>query len=191
MNLFRHPGLIIALFWCAAMVLVPMVAAVGVGPGADQPPGQAPGGQGIGPVQGNGQNSITPGQGTHPEETGDQTGRPGLRAPDWGNMTTTGNGTIRAPPEGNMTAPPDMPEWDSGNATERQGFGNMTPPPLPPEGDTGNATCMNQTRHGPVAGNQSIPVPPLQENGQNLDEQLSAGTLIDELISWLRARTGT
>jgi len=199
MKLFRHPGLIIAVFWCAAMVLVPMVAAADqrLGQGMNQmAPGQPTGSGGsVNQMLGNGQNNAAPGQ---PGGIGNATAHPGPQDRGAGNMTAFGNLTMHTPPDGNMTAPPAIPDWNGDNSTamgnrtmHRPDFANMTPPSLPPDGNAGNATGMNQTWHGPVAGNQSLPVPPLQENGQNLDEQLSAGTLIDELISWLRARTGT
>jgi hypothetical protein len=194
MKLFRHPGLIIAIFWCAAMVLAPMVA----GQRMDQmAPGQASGpGGSVNQIPGNGQNNAAPGQ---PDGMGNATAPHDPQDRGSGNMTAFGNRTMHTPSDGNMTAPPDMPDWSGDNSTamgnmtmHRPDFANETAHPMPPDGNRDNSTAvLNQSWHGPAAGNHSLPVPPLQESGQSLDEQLSAGTIIDELISWLRARTGT
>jgi len=48
MQLFRHLGLMIAVFWCAAMAVAPIAAA-----GAGQDMNQAPGSPGMNPGQGN------------------------------------------------------------------------------------------------------------------------------------------
>jgi len=198
MKLFRHPGLIIAVFWCAAMVLAPMVAAATAGQGMNQmAQGQASGpGGSVNQMPGNGQNNAAPGQ---PDGMGNATERHGPQEGISGNLTAFGNRTMHASPDGNMTAPPDMPYGKGDNSTamgnmtmHRPDFGNETAPPIPPDWNGDNSTAVeNQSWHGPAAGNQSLPVPAPWENGQNLDEQLSAGTLIDELISWLRTRTGT
>ena len=186
MKIFRHPGLIVALVWVAAMVLAPIAAATVAGPGTDQLPGQPPAGQGMNQMQNTMQDTSSPAErGIPPGLAGNQTGHPGPQGRGFGNMTDDGNRTLYAPPAGNMTAPPADPSWDPSNTTTRQNFGNMTPPPMPPEG-AGNSTVLNQTWHGP-AGNQSVPIQP-QETGS--DQGSSQTSLVEEFLSWLRARTG-
>jgi|WetSurMetagenome_2_1015567.scaffolds.fasta_scaffold06997_5 hypothetical protein len=167
MKLFRHPGLLIALVWVAAMALTPIAAASGASRGTDQLPGQAPPDQGMNQAPGNGQEFATPGQGIPPGIAGNQSGHSGPQD----RLT------------GNMTAPPGIPGGDATNSTAPQEFGNMTPPPFPPEGNTSNAMALNRTLHGP-AGNQSATVPG-QGNGVNPGQQQSQNSLLDEFFSWL------
>jgi hypothetical protein len=179
MRLFRHPGLLIALVWVAAMALAPIAAASGAGQGTDQLPGQAPG---------NGQGGAAPGQGIQPGIAGNLSGHSGPQDRIRGNMTAM-NRTIHAPPSGNMTAPPGIPGWDTANSTAPQEFGNMTPPPFLPDGNTGNTTALNKTWHGHEE-NQSLPVQGLG-NGINQGQPESQNSLIDEFFTWLKARTGS
>jgi hypothetical protein len=81
MKIFRHLGLMIAVFWCAAMVIVPLAAAADAGYGNNMEMNQ-PGSPGINPEQaesgtnqlqqdpgqGNAQNTDGPGQGNIPEQ---------------------------------------------------------------------------------------------------------------------------
>jgi hypothetical protein len=187
MQLFRHTGVIIAVFWCAAMIVAPMAAAgqdmnqgsgpQGMNPGqGNQGNNQMQTGQGTG--SGNGQNIAGPGQGNGPQGMGR------------GNGTEFGNRSLFRPDDGNMTAPPD---WDTDNSTafnktERRGpwSGNMTGmnmtgrnmtgmnlTGMPPRGDwdPANMTAMNQTgRHG--NGNMTPPdQSQMQGNGNNQGPQ--------------------
>jgi hypothetical protein len=210
MKLFRHLGLMIAVFWCAAMAMAPMAAAAGAGQSSTQGnpqasglqsmnPGQAnPGGnqmqqdtgQGTGSTgsinqQGNGQDFAGPGQGNGPQE--------------FGMRNTTGfrNQTLFAP-DGNRTAPPDTPDWDPDNSTAMNataGHGprgnttsiNMTDIPPPVTRDPANMTSASQTWHGQNTGNMSMHAPPQPGNGTNQSQQQSSDTLIAELITWLKA----
>ena len=112
MKLFRHPALIIAIFWCAAMVLAPMVAAATAGQGMDQmAPNQASGpGGSVNQMPANGQNNAAPGQ---PDGMGNATARHGPQDRSSGNMTAFGNRTMHAPGNSNMTAPPVPPDWNA------------------------------------------------------------------------------
>jgi hypothetical protein len=172
MKIFRHLGLMIAVFWCAAMVMAPMAAAAGAGQVMNQGNNQMQPGQGNGPggavnQQGNNQNNAGPGQGSGPQEFGRR------------NMTGFGNQTMFGPDDGNMTAPPDMPDWADnstamnrtsghgfhGNMTGRNVTGiNMTDMPPPGEWNPANMTAMNQTGRGHGNGNMTPPAPQ-QQNG--------------------------
>ena len=88
MKIFRHPGLIVALVWVAAMVLAPIAAATGAGPGTDQLPGQPPAGQGMNQMQNTVQDTSSPAErGIPPGLAGNQTGHPGPQGRGFGNMT--------------------------------------------------------------------------------------------------------
>jgi len=204
MKLFRHLGLIIAVFWCAAMVVVPMAAAAGAGQGTNQ--GPAPG-QGMSAGQGNNQMQQGPGQsgsdnpvnqqgnGLNPATPG-QGSRPG----EFGNATMFRNGTIPATGTGNMTAPPGKPDWDPANMTAlnntaRHGHGsaNLTDIPPPMDWNPANSTGMNNTGwHGD--GNMTMPAPPVQgsvpaQDGQQTQDQVnSTGDLLAQFLEWLRTR---
>lgn len=195
MKLFRHLGLMIAVFWCAAMVLIPLAAAAdadnGTNQGMNQGTNQAPGSQDMDPGQvnqGNNQgnnrmqqgpgqaagsgNTITQGNNQNNAATG-QGNRPG----GFGNATALGNRTMHAPDNGNM-APPEKPAWDTANMTAMNstawhghGAGNMTdiPPPMG-GGDPTNTTAMNNTGwHGD--GNMTPHAPPAQGNTPGQGQQ--------------------
>lgn len=205
MQLFRHTGVIIAVFWCAAMIVAPMAAAgqdtnQGSVPHQGMNPGQ--GYQGNNQVQpgqetgsGNGQNHAGPGQGSRPQETG-----------RW-NTTGFGNHTPFAD-DGNLTVQPEKPDRNPDNATAfnttaRHGprGGNMTGmnrTDIPPPGDwdPSNMTAVNQTWHAPDDGNLTPPVPPRgdaadpghqegqnRQQAQNLD---SRDSIIAEILSWFK-----
>jgi hypothetical protein len=188
MKLFRHPGLMIAVFWCAAMVMAPMAAAAGSDQSMNQGNNQI--------QQGNGQNTAGPGQGNGPQRMGR------------GNATGFGNMTPFASGDGNMTAPPDKPDWGPDNSTAMNMTGwhgrqpgnmtgmNMTDIPPPMKWDSANMTAINHTWHSD--GNQTLPAPPQQQNGADHGQQMnqsqqqtqnrnnSGNSLIDELIAWLK-----
>jgi hypothetical protein len=213
MKLFRNPGLMIAVFWCAAMVIAPIAAAAGAGQSSGQGIDQPPGSQGINPGQvdqgnnlmqqgqgtgfGNDQNTAGPGQGNRP---------PGM---DKGNGTESGDRSFFAD-NGNMTPPPEMPSWDPANSTafnKTAGHGhragnmtgvNMTDIPPPVDRYPANMTAINQTPHGYGDENQTYASPPQQGSGDaggqqwNVNQQAqsqknSGKSLIDELIAWLKA----
>lgn len=162
MKLFRHLGLMIAIFWCAAMVVVPVAAAAGAGQDTNlgnnqmqHGPGQGPGPRNTTSQQGNDPNNAGPGQGTTPE--------------GFGNLNTSANRTLHAPGTGTMTAPPDKPDRDLVNMTlwnntARHGNsdGNLTDILPPTKWSTSNTTAMaNMTMHRAWSGHQSgEPVPP-------------------------------
>jgi hypothetical protein len=214
MQLFRHLGLMIAVFWCAAMVVAPITAA-----GAGQDMNQAPGSQGMNSgqgnlgyhqmqpgqagntmdMQGNGQNNAGPGQGNRSQ---------GL---DRGNMTEFGNHTRIAPDDGNLTAPPEKPDRDPDNSTALNKTGhhgpwdgnltgaNMTEIPPHMDWDPANMTAVNQTGHGHSDGNLTPPAQPHQQNGADGGRQgnenqqqvqtqtISSDSLMAELVDWLKA----
>jgi hypothetical protein len=213
MKIFRHPGLIIAVFWCAAMVVAPMAAASGAG--QDTNNGQ----QGMGPWQagpGNNQMQQDPGQDGNTNTFGQQgngrnstgpghSGRP--EGMGRGNMTGFMNMT-------NMT-PPEKPDWDPDNATAMNmtgmhghepgnmtGFNmtvaNVTDIPPPGNWDPATMTAANQSWHG--HGDRNMTAPPGQQNTDNQGPQAnqnrqqnannnnnSDDSLITELMSWLKA----
>jgi len=169
MKIFRHICLVLAVAWCAAMILAPLTSAAGTDRGAIQGndqirmgnlqagPGnnQAPGNQGMtgrpgnaNQKQDNNQNAAGPGQGNRPGGFGNMTAGTGSPGEGPGNMAGFGNRTMHAPGAGNMTAPQERAAWDTNNATamggmnvKRPGFGNETAP-SPPAWDAGNSTAM-------------------------------------------------
>ena len=74
MILFRHLGLMIAFFWCAAMVLVPLVVAADAGyatnQGMNQGTNPAPGSGNTTSQQEKTQNNSAPGQENRPQDMG-------------------------------------------------------------------------------------------------------------------------
>jgi hypothetical protein len=194
MKLFRHLGLMIAVFWCAVMVLVPLAAAAdtgyGINQGMNQGTNQAPGLQNMDPgqvnqgnYQGNTQVQQGPGPATGSGNTMNQgnnqnnaaTGQ-GNRPVGFGNATAPGNRTMHAPENGNMTQP-EKPAWDAANLTmmnstgwHGHGAGNMTEILLTPGGDPTNTTAMNSTAwHGD--GNMTPHAPPAQGNTPGQGQQ--------------------
>jgi hypothetical protein len=207
MKLFRLLGLMIAVFWCAAMVLVPVAAAAEAGQGTNQGNnqmqpglGQSMGSEGNTHQQGNGQNPAASGMGDPPG--------------GFGNLNTSANRTLHAPGTGTRTAPPDLPgfgnmtikpvppDWIADNSTRmdtmtmhRPWSGNQTGEPLPPHGNADNSTASNQTWHGYGNGNLTMPAPSGQGNmpGQGQQDQQSVqeqmndtNDLIVQLIAWLK-----
>ena len=179
MKIFRLLGLMIAISWCAAMVLTPLTAVAGKGQGVNQGVDQAQSGTiqanqennqqgqslGTGPgpggnmdLQDSGQNTTRPGQGNRPGMFGNATADAGQQGRGPGNGAMYGNRTMNGPGAGNMTAPPGMPGWNADNATAMgnmtrqhgQEFGNGTAPALPPDWNANNATAM--TGHEPGFG---------------------------------------
>jgi hypothetical protein len=199
MKLFRHLGLMIAVFWCAVMVLVPLAASAdtgyGTNQGMNQGTNQAPGSQDIGPgqvdqgntqgnTQGNNQMQQGPGQATGTgntmvrQEGNNQnnaaTGQ-GNRPGGFGNATALGNRTMHAPESGTMT--PEKPAGDTANMTAMNstiwhghGAGNMTDIQPPMGGNPTNTTAMNSTPwHGD--GNMTPHAPPAQGNIRGQGQQ--------------------
>ncbi|OPX64405.1 MULTISPECIES: hypothetical protein [unclassified Methanoregula] len=173
MQLFRHLGLMIAVFWCAAMVVAPMAAAAGAGQDTNHAPqnmgpGQSGSGQGFNGnglfQQGDRAGNAGPGQGGRPQ---------GM---DRGNMTGFMNRTNMALPE--------KPDRDPDNATAMNMTGwhgprgnmtgmnvtNMTPPDQPPRQGSGNGQGW-QGSGQPQAGNRND----------------SGNSMVSELVSWLKA----
>jgi len=209
MQLFRHLGLMIAVFWCAAMVVAPMAAAAGAGQDTNHgPQGMGPGQAGS--MQGSGNNNGQFQQGDPAGNAGPgQDGRP--QGMDRGNMTGFMNRT-------NMT-PPERPDRDPDNTTALNMTGwhghhgnltgmNMTGMILPekPDRDPDNTTAMNMTgwhgHHGNLTGmnmtNMTPPdQPPQQGSGTGpgwqgssqpqADRNDSESSLISELVSWLKS----
>jgi hypothetical protein len=190
MKLFRHLGLTIAIFWCAAMVLIPLAAAAdagygtnqGMNQGTNQPPGllgMNPGQANQGNNQGNNQMQQGPGQVTGSGNTMTYQGNNQYNAESergnrtqWigrENVTEFGNRTEFVP-EGNMTQP-EKPVWDTSNMTvmnrtimHGHGAGNMTDIPPPTGGDDPkNTTSMNSTAWHD-SGNMTLRAPPAQRN---------------------------
>lgn len=212
MQLFRHLGLMIAVFWCAAMVVAPIAAA-----GAGQDMNQAPGSQGMNPGQGNqgiGQMQIGPGQGTGSGNNQQGNGQ-NVAGPGQGNGPQ-GVGKGNATGFGNMT-PPEKPDRDldnttalnrtamhghqSGNLT-RFNMTNVTMTDIPPPRgwNPTNMTAVNQTGHGHGDGNLTPPAQMQQQGNNNnqgpqgtINQQQaltrinSDDSIIGELISWLNA----
>jgi hypothetical protein len=212
MKIFRHLGLMIAVFWCAAMVVAPMAAAAGAGQGMNQ----APGAQGITMGQANqGNNQMQQGQGTrsgnNQQGNSQSNAGPGQgngpQGMDRGNMSEFGN----------MTPPGD---WDPANMTALNrtaghGHGNMTGfnmselnrTDMHPPGDwnPANMTAGNQTGRGHSNGNLTPPGQLPQQNGasqgqvenqnqqpgqnqpQAQNQNNSNDSLVAELMDWLKA----
>ena len=203
MQLFRHLGLMIAVFWCAAMVVAPMAAAAGAGQDTNHGP------QGMGPGQeGPGQES----------ENGNGLFRQGGQA---GNAGPGQGGRMQGMPRGNMSAMnmtnmtlPEKPDRDPDNSTAMNMTGwhgnrpgnitpfNMTNRTLPekPDWNPANITAVNQSRHDHGDGDLTPPGEPgrqgvgngqgWQGNGepQQADSRNGSGdSLIGELIGWLEA----
>ena len=203
MKLFRHPGMLIAVFWCAAMVVAPMAAAAGAGQGTNQ---------GFGPGQ-TGNNQMQPGQGSGPGNTMIQPGNgqdnsgPGQDDRQQGMNRQNMTGYM------NMT-PPDRPDRDNSTAFNTTGFRghgpmnmtgvNMTDIPPPGDWDPATMTAMNQTGHGHGDGNMTRPAQPPQDSGADNGRQADGGSsqiqqgyqqsgqnnsdndLIAELVTWLK-----
>lgn len=175
MQLFRHLGLMIAVFWCAAMVVAPMAAASGAGQDTNHGP------QGMGPSQGGfagnqmqqgtGQGS---GSGNSPNWQDNQDSNPvpgqGGRPQGMARGNTTGmNMTRFTVTDGNRTGvhPPGDRDPDNTTAINMTGWhghrpGNTTPfnmTDLPPPGerDPANMTAANQSWHGHGDGNLTPP----------------------------------
>jgi len=216
MQLFRHLGLMIAVFWCAAMVVAPMAAAAGAGQDMNHgPQGMGPGQAGSG--QGSGNSNALFQQRDQAGNAGPgQGGRP--QGMDRGNMTGFMNRTNMTPQErpdrdpDNTTAI-NMTGWHGhrGNMTgmNMTGFMNRTnmTPPVKPDWDPDNTTAINMTgwhgHRGNMTGmNMTSMTPPDQPpqqgsgNGQGWQgsSQPQAGnrndsesSLIIELVSWLKA----
>ena len=214
MQIFRHLGLMIAVFWCAAMVVAPMAAA-----GAGQDMNQEPGSPGMNPGQGiQGNNQMQPVQGgntMNPQGNGQNNAGPGLgnrsQGMDRGNLTAFGNHTRIAPDNGNLTAALEKPGRDPGNSTALNKTGhhspwnanltgaNITEIPPPMGWDPANMTAVNQTGHGHGDSNLTRPAHLQQQNGtdggrqgnenqQQVQTRLnSSDSLIADLVDWLKA----
>jgi hypothetical protein len=122
MKLFRHPYLIVALLWCAAVMLAPVAFAQESGSGSV--PGQ--GGVNHRFPQGN--------MNTMPAQPPGNTGNSNAPGGPPGGAQDTGNMTMSRPPFGN-----DGNADFSGGPGGSQDYGNMTMP-QPPSGGLGNAT---------------------------------------------------
>ncbi|HSQ94226.1 MAG TPA: hypothetical protein VLL74_08030 [Methanoregula sp.] len=208
MKLFRNPGLMIAVFWCAAMVIAPIAAAAGAGQNTYHGTERLPGSPAINPGsgttdQGKSLNTAGPaGQGNRPGWSGNATAHNGLQGRDVVNMTGSGNRTRHAPGTGNLTVPPDLPA--PGNVTDRlscpelnsategcmtlhrPGSGNESSLPVLPDRYMDNSTATNQSRHGRMAGNITGPDQQLARS-----QQQEKADLIAELITWLKIHTGS
>ena len=214
MNIFRNFGLLIAIFWVAAMVLSPVVTAAAgqetnpgnsaapPGRGTDrmpqiQGPGSGPEGN-AGPAPWNNQTTLQ--EASHNGGTGrpgNITAQPSLRVWDAGNMTAFGNRTMYDPDPDNMTAPPLPPYWNADNQTlnatiawHGPGFGNETAPEFPqPQNVHDGTPSDNGVWDGP-AGNDTATALILQDHPVNQNQQRSGNDLIAEFFSWLKTHTG-
>ena len=219
MKLFRHLCLIIAVFWCAVMVIAPMAAAEGTGQSTNQGTDLPPGPQGMDPGQanqgnnqGNNQMQQGPGQATGSGNSMNQPGNIQNNAgPGQGNQKQ-GQGLWNATEFGNMT-PPEKPDWNPDNSTVLNSTAwhghrpvtmtgmnmtgiNMTDIPPPGNFDPANMTAMNHTAWH-EDGNMTPPAPPAQGNApgqgrqQTQDQLNSTSDLIAQFLEWLKARSVT
>jgi hypothetical protein len=198
MQLFRHLGLMIAVFWCAAMVVAPMAAATGAGQDmSHSPQGMGPGQSGPGTAQmqqgsgqGSGNTAGSAQQGNQGNNAGPGQGGqfPGMTRGNMTGMNMTGMNWT------NMT-PPERPDWDPDNSTAMNTTGmhgrwsgngtpfNMTDGNMtgfPPHGnwDPANMTAANQSWHGYDDGNMTPPQEPARQgagNGQGPQAQQGGG----------------
>lgn len=162
MKLFRHLGLMIAVFWCAAMIVIPLAAAADAGCGINQGMNQ-PGSPGMEEGQaGPGNNQMQNGPGQAAQSGGSLNLQEDVR-----NNAGPGQGN-RPGGSWNMTLQGNQPGCSPVNGTAfgnhmlfRPDDGNLTPPAEKPEWDPANVTAMNNTRwHGHGNGNiTDIPAP--------------------------------